>query len=142
MSTEIALQSVYWQRMAKGIDDVKRRLERAAAALAQLGVDYAVVGGNAVAAWVSRVDESAVRNTRDVDILLRREDMALAILGHLVYSVPHRLIAHGHHHTGERERCMCPHWHQRCKTSNMLQYAVLPVIPRIIGVTASAFRGA
>jgi hypothetical protein len=49
-------------------------LERAAAALGLLGVPYAVVGGNAVAAWVSRVDVAAVRNTRDVDILLRRED--------------------------------------------------------------------
>lgn len=64
--------------MAKGIEDVKLRLERAAAALARHGVGYAVVGGNAVAAWVSRVDESAVRNTRDVDILLRREDMECA----------------------------------------------------------------
>ena len=61
--------------MAQGIEDVKNRLERAAAALAKTGVRYAVVGGNAVAAWVSRVDASAVRNTRDVDILLRREDM-------------------------------------------------------------------
>lgn len=60
--------------MAKGIDDVRQRLERAAAALEHLGVEYAVVGGSAVAAWVSRVDTSAVRNTRDVDILLRRED--------------------------------------------------------------------
>jgi len=64
--------------MAKGIDDVKQRLERAAAALTRVGVSYAVVGGNAVAAWVSRVDESAVRNTRDVDILLRREDLERA----------------------------------------------------------------
>lgn len=32
------------------------------------------MGGNAVAALVSMVDESAVRNTRDVDILLRRAD--------------------------------------------------------------------
>lgn len=78
MGTMIALKSVSWQRMAKGIDDVKRRLDRAAAALNQEGVAYAVIGGNAVAAWVSRVDESAVRNTRDVDILLRREDMACA----------------------------------------------------------------
>jgi hypothetical protein len=74
MSAAIALQSVSWKRMAQGIEDVKDRLERAAAALARLGVRYAVVGGNAVAAWVSRVDAAAVRNTRDVDILLRRED--------------------------------------------------------------------
>jgi hypothetical protein len=36
--------------------------------------DYAVAGGNAVAAWVSSVDESAVRNTQDVNILVRRAD--------------------------------------------------------------------
>lgn len=60
--------------MEQGIENVRRRLERAARALAQAGVGYAVVGGNAVAAWVSRVDTAAVRNTRDVDILLRRAD--------------------------------------------------------------------
>jgi hypothetical protein len=38
-------------------------------------VPYAVVEGNAVAAWVSRVDESAVRNTQDVDLLIRRADL-------------------------------------------------------------------
>jgi hypothetical protein len=75
MSTAIALAPVSWQRMAEGIEKVKIRLERAANALSGLGVRYAVVGGNAVAAWVSRVDSAAVRNTRDVDILLRREDM-------------------------------------------------------------------
>jgi len=32
----------------------------------------------AVAAWVTRVDESAVRNTRAVDILLRRADFEAA----------------------------------------------------------------
>ena len=41
-------------------------------------VPYAVAGGNAVAAWVSRVDEAAVRNTQDVDILLRRADLSAA----------------------------------------------------------------
>lgn len=47
----------------------------ATAALEAAQVPYAVVGGNAVAAWVSRVDESAVRNTQDVDILIRRADL-------------------------------------------------------------------
>lgn len=78
MSSIIALQPVSWDRMAQGIEDVKIRLERAASALTKLGVQYAVVGGNAVAAWVSRVDTSAVRNTRDVDIMLRREDLPKA----------------------------------------------------------------
>ena len=55
-----------------------RSLTRAVAALKQAGVPYAVAGGNAVAAWVSRVDEAAVRNTQDVAILLRRADLAAA----------------------------------------------------------------
>ena len=75
MSITTALGPVSWQRMAEGIENVKNRLDRAAAALREAGVPYAVVGGNAVAAWVSRVDAAAVRNTRDVDIMLRREDM-------------------------------------------------------------------
>ena len=75
MSNAIALSPVSWQRMAEGIENVRKRLVKAANALASLDVRYAVVGGNAVAAWVSRVDATAVRNTRDVDILLRREDM-------------------------------------------------------------------
>ena len=69
---------VSWERMDRAIEKVKERLLRAAAALEQAGVPYAVVGGNAIAAWVSRVDEAAVRNTRDVDILLRRSDLAAA----------------------------------------------------------------
>ncbi len=60
--------------MEQGIQKVRARLLRAAAALREAGLPYAVVGGNAVAAWVSRVDEAAVRNTRDVDILVRRDD--------------------------------------------------------------------
>ena len=32
-----------------------------------------------MAAWVSRVDEAAVRNTQDVDILIRRDDLPSAI---------------------------------------------------------------
>lgn len=75
MSTANALSPVSWQRMAEGIENVRNRLDRAAHALNCLSVSYAVVGGNAVAAWVSRVDAAAVRNTRDVDIMLRRQDM-------------------------------------------------------------------
>ena len=48
------------------------------AALDQAGVPYAVIGGNAVAAWVTRVDEAAVRYTQDVDILLRRAELPAA----------------------------------------------------------------
>jgi hypothetical protein len=69
---------VSWERMSNAIEKVRRRLLRAARALDQARVPYAVAGGNAVAAWVSRVDEAAVRNTQDVDILLRRADLAAA----------------------------------------------------------------
>src|SRR5436309_13121321 len=64
--------------MVQAVERVRQRLLRAAAALEAAGVPYAVVGGNAVAAWVATVDESAVRNTQDVDILLRRTDLEAA----------------------------------------------------------------
>jgi hypothetical protein len=64
--------------MVSAVEKVRARLLRAAAALESAGVPYAVAGGNAVAAWVSRVDEAAVRNTRDVDILLREADLPAA----------------------------------------------------------------
>ncbi len=60
--------------MVRAVEKVRDRLRRATAALAAAKIPYAVVGGNAVAAWVSRVDEAAVRNTQDVDILIRRSD--------------------------------------------------------------------
>jgi len=69
-----ALGPVSWENMSQGIEKLKDRLRRAVAVLERAGVDYAVIGGNAVAAWVSRVDDSVVRNTRDVDLLVRRSD--------------------------------------------------------------------
>lgn len=60
--------------MVNAVEQVRQRLLKASAALRAGGVDFAVVGGNAVAAWVATVDEAAVRNTQDVDILVRRAD--------------------------------------------------------------------
>src|SRR5438477_7331141 len=65
-------------RMVSAVEKVRQRLLRATAALKAAGIRYAVAGGNAVAAWVSSVDESAVRNTQDVDILIRRQDLSAA----------------------------------------------------------------
>jgi hypothetical protein len=65
-------------RMVRAVEKVRERLRRAAAALESAGIPYAVVGGNAVASWVARVDEAAVRNTQDVDILLDRSDLEAA----------------------------------------------------------------
>ena len=64
-----------WERALMAAEAVKERMRRATKALDDAGVPYAVVGGNAVAEWVARVDPDAVRNTRDVDILIRRSDL-------------------------------------------------------------------
>src|SRR5438270_3819114 len=69
---------VSWDRMIRAVEKVRQRLTRAVQALEAAGVPYAVVDGNAVAAWVARVDEAAVRNTQDVDILIRRVDVDAA----------------------------------------------------------------
>jgi hypothetical protein len=62
-------------RMEQAVAKVRDRLLRATAVLNQAGIPYAVVGGHAVASWVATVDEGAVRNTRDVDLLVRRADL-------------------------------------------------------------------
>ena len=62
-------------RMERAVIKVRERLLRATAALNEAGIPYAVVGGNAVASWVATIDEGAVRNTRDVDLLVRRSDL-------------------------------------------------------------------
>jgi hypothetical protein len=63
------------ERLERAVEKVRQRLLRAAAALETAGVPYAVIGGNAVMAWVEQVDEAAVRFTQDVDIVLRRADI-------------------------------------------------------------------
>jgi hypothetical protein len=72
---EAAIQTGGWERALMAAEKVKERLRRATRALDAAGVSYAVAGGNAVAEWVGRVDEDAVRNTRDVDLLIRRADL-------------------------------------------------------------------
>ena len=77
MNTHV-VSALAWERMVTAVEKVRDRLRRAVHALEQAGIPYAVAGGNAVAAWVSEVDEAAVRNTQDVDILLHREDLERA----------------------------------------------------------------
>lgn len=71
----VGMGSDILDRMERAVMKVRERLLRAADALNRAGVPYAVVGGNAVASWVATIDEGAVRNTRDVDILVRRDDL-------------------------------------------------------------------
>jgi hypothetical protein len=75
---KLVIGKVSLARMMRAVEKVRDRLLRAAAALERAKIPYAVVGGNAVAAWVARVDEAAVRNTQDVDIILRRSDFEAA----------------------------------------------------------------
>lgn len=70
----IELRDFSWDRMIEAVQAVRERALRATAALERAGIPYAMAGGNAVAAWVARVDRAAVRNTQDVDILVRRAD--------------------------------------------------------------------
>ena len=74
----VAIRPFSLERVIHAVEKVRQRLLRAAAALRTANVPYAVAGGHAVALWVSRVDEAAVRNTQDVDVLVRREDFDAA----------------------------------------------------------------
>src|SRR6266540_3076141 len=75
LSQTVSMGADILERMERAVAKVRERLLRATTALNQAGVPYAVVGGNAVASWVATVDEGAVRNTRDVDLLVRRSDL-------------------------------------------------------------------
>jgi hypothetical protein len=66
------------ERMVLAVEKVRDRLRRSTAALDAAGIPYAVIGGNAVAAWVSKVDLGAARNTVDVDLMLNRGDLESA----------------------------------------------------------------
>src|SRR5687767_13411018 len=72
--TVVPLGEDILERMVRAVENVRDRLRRASAALESAGIPYAVIGGNAVAAWVSTVDPGAARNTVDVDILVNRSD--------------------------------------------------------------------
>jgi hypothetical protein len=67
-----------WESYLMALDEVSDRLQRIAHALEEAGVAYALVGGQAVALWVATREPAAVRTTKDVDILLRREDLPRA----------------------------------------------------------------
>ena len=79
-------------RMVQAVEKVRERLQRSTAALEAAGIPYAVIGGNAVAAWVSSVDPGAARNTVDVDLMIERSDLpavkqALEAVGFVHYEL-------------------------------------------------------
>jgi hypothetical protein len=67
-----------WMLHRMAVDEVQERFRRITAALCEAHVPHAIVGGQAVAAWVSTKDPDAVRVTKDVDILLDRSDLPRA----------------------------------------------------------------
>ncbi len=68
-----------WDRIERAVEKVKDRLRRVTRALNAANIPYAIIGGNAVQHWVSQVDESVVRNTQDVDIILNESDLEKAV---------------------------------------------------------------
>jgi hypothetical protein len=75
MNSTVTMAWEILDRMERAVAQVRERLLRATAVLNQAGIAYAVVGGHAVASWVATLDAGAVRNTRDIDLLIRREDL-------------------------------------------------------------------
>jgi hypothetical protein len=67
-----------FQHYGRVMDELEQRKARITQALTTHNVPYALIGGQAVIAWVSTIDPDAVRTTKDIDILLRREDLAIA----------------------------------------------------------------
>lgn len=74
-----AQASTSWERMYQAVEQVKERLARSVAALEAANIPYAVIGGNAVANWVTRIDPGAERFTKDVDLLVRESDLEAII---------------------------------------------------------------
>jgi hypothetical protein len=70
---------ILWERIERAVERVKDRLRRVTRALNEAKIPYAIIGGNAVQYWVAQVDESVVRNTSNVDIILNEFDLDDAI---------------------------------------------------------------
>ena len=64
-----------YRAFVMAMEQVERRLRKVTAALDAAGIRYAVIGGNAVALWVAKADPAATRTTKDVDLLVEREDL-------------------------------------------------------------------
>lgn len=64
-----------WDRIIAAVQAVRERLLRATLALERAQISYAVIGGNAVYAWVEQHGEGGERNTPNVDLLVNRVDI-------------------------------------------------------------------
>jgi hypothetical protein len=66
---------VVLERLEEEVEKVQERARKVAAILDQKGIPYQIIGGIAVYSWVVATDPIAARNTQDVDISVRREDL-------------------------------------------------------------------
>ena len=78
-----------WARMERAVEKVNERLRKTVRSLEDAKVPYAVIGGHAVRAWLAQVDEAALRTTRDVNILVRPEDLTALIAAMAVAGFHH-----------------------------------------------------
>jgi hypothetical protein len=60
------------------MEQLKEKALKVSRALSEAAIPHAVIGGLALAAQISRVNPSAERNTKDLDILLNRSDLERA----------------------------------------------------------------
>jgi hypothetical protein len=77
MQTHV-ISDLAWERMVTAVEKVRDRLRRAVQALEQSRIPFAVVGDNAVSAWIATVDEAAMRNTPNVEIMICRAHLDFA----------------------------------------------------------------
>lgn len=76
--------------MERAVELVNPRLRATVQILDNTKVPYAVIGGHAVWAWVTQVDETGLRITRDVNILVRLTDLPAVIDAMMVAGFHHR----------------------------------------------------
>ena len=65
------MTSTSYRDFVMAMQRVEQRLKCVTRGLDAARIPYAVVGGNAVAAWVARIDPAATRTTKYVDLLAR-----------------------------------------------------------------------
>jgi hypothetical protein len=68
-----ALVNTFFEQRVEQLFDLAQRID---AAFLIAGLDYRIVGGLAAYLYVEEIDPDAGRLTRDVDIAIRREDLA------------------------------------------------------------------
>src|SRR5688500_7648769 len=64
------LAPVSWPRIIRAVEKIHERLRAATTALESANIQYAIAGDIAVAEWVSRIDPGAIRNSKDIEILI------------------------------------------------------------------------